>query len=619
MIESIVVMCPSKEERQQWMDLLSQEQSVISPVRSPSASHVSFTKHPFNRLSRFYARLVRKKLLSPELMKKLLYLEYVYKPDLSGVKMRKCTVTYTIYPINSCLSDSSEEEMRKEVKENRSLMKSTLMLDVRYDLEDLRGSPHATSSASVGGSKCHEDASDGSHETCRSLPDLKGAEIARRNLHKFAGVDVLVPRTMSSREEGDDESDQFEHWSDAMKTWKSLEPLVDYEVDLPLVDSPASRRSGLIEVRPQPRSFRSRLTSSTCSIGPERLQPDMATSQHSLDSGMADSYRLNSSDLNSCYKYYPRPRPTEKTTTAACQSDSESDERNFEHQCICSSPFGSTPRSSHLSEASNSFILRDDLQNTIIKPEIGENCQTLDDRWSEAGKLGTRSPAPSPRTDEITLGLFRIDTKDENTWRTTERYRGARTVEKSRQHHEVEVVEVSPGNFVLRAENLDGFAPIARNSRRRNDLDPPKLVFDNANRKRSTQPIPVAHQNFFNRPHRHPRFANKKTTQFCRLEPQPEPIYTSGLYAHWWLKKNIPGISTITEQGKLPWHGCFSFLFFFTLFFHICKMATIEKVTTMEIESFEKKNDSGGSCCDSAAKKPFGPVRTRKITLFTIL
>ncbi|XP_043284271.1 rho guanine nucleotide exchange factor 7 isoform X2 [Venturia canescens] len=41
MIESIVVMCPSKEERQQWMDLLSQEQSIASPVRSPSASHMS--------------------------------------------------------------------------------------------------------------------------------------------------------------------------------------------------------------------------------------------------------------------------------------------------------------------------------------------------------------------------------------------------------------------------------------------------------------------------------------------------------------------------------------------------------------------------------------------------
>ncbi|EFN79242.1 Rho guanine nucleotide exchange factor 7 [Harpegnathos saltator] len=137
MIESIVVLCPTREERQRWIELLIQEQGA-SLLKSPTMPRVSCHHPPYARLSRYFAKLVRRKVIYPELMKKLLYIQYVLKPDLSSVKMRKCNVTYTILPAHSSGDSDSDvtTESRNMQQESRTLCKSTLIMDVRYVVDN---------------------------------------------------------------------------------------------------------------------------------------------------------------------------------------------------------------------------------------------------------------------------------------------------------------------------------------------------------------------------------------------------------------------------------------------------------------------------------------------------
>lgn len=510
MIESIVVLCGNKDDRQQWIELLTQEQSS-NIVRSPTMSHVSYTKHPFTRLSKYYARLVRKKIISPELMKKLLYLQYIYKPDLSTVKMRKCTVTYTIYPAHSGNSETSTESVSIKEDENataektRSLLKSTLILDVRYAVgcEDLRNLGTETqhvplgSSSSLGVIDAKDSHRPPTFDTCKSLPC--NVQSSTSNLYKFPATNVIVPTMPFCADERDssDGDPNFEHWTSAVESW-DLSP-TRRAFEIPSLESLHLTNSSSQLATIEENIFDSeKLGCSGSSGATGRLHPTNA-SLHSSDSGMADSYRLNSSELNSYYKYYPhsRGRGTHRPQT----SGSESDEHNFEHQCICSSPFGSTPRDSDRSirsteSANSSFVAY---------------CDTSGDKLNNDSR--------------------RVDADEEN---------GADA-----------------------DEIVDGAAKVNI---------PSRLVFDHANRKRHTQPIPCAHRDLLKRVGRHEIRANQlsHSRRIGEHHQRPEKMYTSGLYAHWWLSKKIPGISGITEQGKLlPWHGCFPFISRFSYFLSV--------------------------------------------------
>ncbi|KOX76193.1 Rho guanine nucleotide exchange factor 7 [Melipona quadrifasciata] len=190
----------------------------------------------------------------------------------------------------------------------------------------------------------------------------------------------------------------------------------------------------------------------------------------SSDSGMAESYRLNSSEINSSCKSCTCVDNNIERPVRLCSDESENDENNFEYQCVCTSPFDSIPRdSAHLSDLSKH------IDNTL-DPSICETASTI---------------------------VYNSD----HTFTT---------------------------NKIQKQEN----------------------ELSNVMQRRFTQPIPYTHQTIV-------RKAGRKAIQPNRPVEndynETKQIYTSGLYAHWWLKKSIP-FSGCSDQGKLPWHGC-SFLF----------------------------------------------------------
>lgn len=420
MIESIVVLCGSKEERQHWIDFLSQDQAV-GLVRSPTMPQVSYTHPPFTRLSRYFARLVRKKIIHPELLKRLLYLQYIFKPDLSNVKMRKCLVTYTIYPTPSRASSEIVSSDEKPLREPKPLRKSTLKLDVRYVVDEIpleveRLQLPPANSVSVAAIGSMQEARDRfAPESSKSLP----AKVSPSN--------CIVPNFdfVSDREDPNESYDL--NLCDAnAKNWKSIDPC---------------RRAA-------------------------RRAEEAATSPRSSDSGMADSFRHHSSENHSCYSRARCPRTS--------HSESENDENKFEHQCICTSPFGSTPRESGESEESSPNA---DKSLLSFKP-LTEVCLERDEDDTDEDR---------PCTGDENLAFFRTTNADD------------------------------------------------------------------ARRKRFTQPIPCDRRDAVRKVHR--RRVPVGETQQSPAEPRE--VFTSGLYAHWWLKKTIP-LSETTDQGKLPWHGWFS-------------------------------------------------------------
>lgn len=453
MIENITVFCSHKEDRQQWIDLLSQEQG-LGLLRSPTLMpHVSCTHPPFTRLSRYYARLVRKKIIHPELMKKLLYLQYIYKPDLSHVNMRKCTVTYNIYPTNSqdyrseTSSLASDHERPVVGTKKRPLHKSTLLLDVRYVFEDspleaqkLQLPPTSSTSLAMTNPKSSEDRFP--LEASKSLPaTVTSSQCFQSNLDA----------TQFRDNENLTEAVNLRFGQDDLKNWNSLDQKKAFEAS-----------------DEWPRSFNEMAAES-------RLIP--TTSLRSSDSGMADSCHFNSSEINSSYKSYCRGKYADPVRTS--HSESENDEKKFEYQCICSSPFGSTPRESSVSSAAVDF-------NTVVpRWDVGEssvNCEPIfgtDETLQEDDDFDSSREFESDRLDE-TAGAFS------------------------------------------------------------------DIALDETSQKRFTQPVPCSHQTG-KKVHRGEVRERKESDN----HPQGNQVYTSGLYAHWWLKKAIP-LPETTDEGKLP-------------------------------------------------------------------
>ncbi|XP_033232104.1 rho guanine nucleotide exchange factor 7-like [Belonocnema kinseyi] len=452
MIENITVFCTQKEDRQQWIDLLSQEQG-LGLLRTPTLMpHVSCTHPPFTRLSRYYARLVRKKIIHPELMKKLLYLQYIYKPDLSDVKMRKCTVTYNIYPRNSqdyrsetSSLASSYERNNVETKKQRSLHKSTLLLDVRYVLvedtplqaQKVQLPPTSSASLAIQNSESRDDRF--SLEASKSLPaTVTSSQCFQSNLDA----------TQFRDNENLTEAVNLQFGEDELKNWRSLDQ---------------TRHLASDELS---QSFHEMAAES-------RLMP--TASLRSSDSGMADSCHFNSSEINSSYKSSSYCRGKYADPVRTSHSGSENDEKKFEYQCICSSPFGSTPRESSVSSAALDF-------NTVVS------------RWNLA--------------DSTSVNCEPIFVNDE-------------TLREEDFEFESDRLDESAGGFS-------------------------EIVPDEMRQKRFTQPgFPASHQ----RGKRVHRGEARERTE-SGDHPQGKQVYTSGLYAHWWLKKAIP-LPETTDEAML--------------------------------------------------------------------
>lgn len=461
MIESIVVLCTTKEERQRWIDLLIQEQCT-NLLKSPTVPRVSCHHPPYARLSRYFAKLVRRKVIYPELMKKLLYIQYVLRPDLSNVKMRKCNVTYTIFPTHMSEGSESETSMKSNVQEEpRVLRKSSLILDVRYVIDNTDLSTVGiTSTSSLTNFAPRVDCDNRcTFETSKSLP--VGATMS----HVLPNVPLASSKSYTSnlqvrnkfcREHLENLHD--EDRNDLTVNYKYLRAIEEFypkNLDIPVRYSMTSAQNDNCD-----------------SVGKEFRETCANISLRSSDSGMAESYHLHSSEINSCYKSYTSSHTKYTDPVRTSHSESDNDENKFEHQCICTSPFGSTPRDSAHSQASSKNI--DECASFARPNDVGSDAN--DDSNNSERKVQ-------------------------------------------------ETVLIHP---LMNYENVQG--------------------------KRYTQPIPYAHQCVIKK-------IGRRAVRPIQpiMEEHDEPtnqVYSSGLYAHWWLKKSIP-IFGCAEQGKLPWHGCF--------------------------------------------------------------
>ncbi|CAL1687891.1 unnamed protein product [Lasius platythorax] len=437
MIESIVVLCATKEERQRWIDLLIQEQGT-SPLKSPTVSRVSCHHPPYARLSRYFAKLVRRKVIYPELVKKLLYMQYVLKPDMSDVKMRKCNVTYVILTARSSGGSESDTSAESNVQEEpRMLRKSSVILDVRYVIDDTDLSTVGlANTSSLTNFAPRVDRC--TFETSKSLP----ADATMSHVLPLASSKSYTPKFQVRYNEYFREHLEIPH---------------DQE------QNGLTKYSKTIELYPKMSEVQYSATLAEKDSVKELRQTCANTSLRSSDSGMAESYRLNSSEINFCYKSYASSHTKYTDPVRTSHSESDNDENKFEHQCICTSPFGSTPRDSAHSLGSSKNI--------------------------ECTNLAKASD---------------IDSNANN----------------------------NPNNSEKKIQETG--------------LTLPLINYGNVQGKRYTQPIPYAHQCVIKR-------IGRRVVRPIQpiMEERDEPtnqVYSSGLYAHWWLKKPIP-IFGYTEQA----------------------------------------------------------------------
>lgn len=486
MIESILVLCATKEDRQRWIELLIQEQITSSSlVKSSTTSRVSCNLPPYTRLSKYFAKLVKKKIIRAELLKKLLYFQYVLKPDLSNVQMRKPNVTtYTLYPMqtsNRYESSDSEttnyEEGKKVMEEERfvgtpTLRKSTLTLDVKYAMGDVDLSTVGVSNGSTSTGFLSER--DSAREASRSLPlPVPGAYQYTGpgngiSIGSVTTIDHVNNQTATVVNNQRDCESCFAnlHCQDRSGVTSKVTKHAATTDALNSWDNTKFNREQAVSISVASVSIR------------QELGSHMDASVGSSDSGMAESYRLNSSEINSSCKSYTCTSNKYIIGDPARDSfsESENDENNFEYQCICTSPFDSSPRdSAHLSDLSRDFSKYDNLNSSFYDT----NATRVEN-----------SNSPSHDTNEI-VGATEKDT-----------------------------IHAS--------------------------LD----KFDDSVQRRFTQPIPYAHRSIV------PKIArNAIIRRNCSTAKYdfggPSQVYTSGLYAHWWLKKSIP-LSGCTDQGKLP-------------------------------------------------------------------
>lgn len=465
MIESIVVLCPTREERQRWIELLIQEQGT-SLLKSPTMPRVSCHHPPYARLSRYFAKLVRRKIIHPELMKKLLYIQYVLKPDLSSVKMRKCNVTYTILPAHSSGESDSDvtTESRSIQEESRILCKSTLIMDVRYvvDNTDLSNVGIASDSSLTNFASRVDNDNRCTFEISKSLP--AGTTMS----HVLPNVPFASSKSYTSNLQACSSEFCREHLKvPHIKEHSGL--TVNYLKAIELCPKQSNVSNTSIPAR---HSVTSNQEDNFDGIEREFRETCANTSLRSSDSGMAESCCLNSSEINSCYKSYASSHTKYTDPVRTSHSESENDENKFENQCICTSPFGSTPRDSGRSLASSKNIEC----SSLAKPDMSNVDDDVNDNQNDSGN----------KIQETVATL-------------------------------------------------------------------PLINYGNVKEKRYTQPIPYAHQCVIKK-------VGRRVVRPIQpiIEEHDEPtnqVYSSGLYAHWWLKKPIP-ISGCTEQGKLPWHGC---------------------------------------------------------------
>ncbi|KAL7298117.1 hypothetical protein TKK_0009121 [Trichogramma kaykai] len=555
MIEPITVLCPSRDERQHWMELIAPEQHLTSPSshanvtaaaannsstttpttmssfsrnKSGSASminrsasggsfarstpatssltHVSccrYARPPYTRLSRYFARLVRKRLLQPELLKRLLYLEYLVRPDTQSVRMRRqCLVTYSLEAIAQATTSTPAEPVAVRLPLTSSssstpatgslLSKSTssclrpgrksssIKLDVVYVLDDAaaEATPAAAAAPSTASMAVY------SMEPPHVMPELTHRSLPPR----VTESNCCVPNfdSVPYRQLRSGEINLCDNASDDSKNWKSLGK---------------SQQQQLQQTRRAEASLRS------------------------SDSGMADSFQYHSGhELGSSYAKF-----------AGIHSESEIDENKFADQCICSSPFGSTPRRCSAATAGTA--------STSTTSSSTPSSSAAD--YKSLLLLNDESENENDDEDDDD------DDDNDNSSESSGRRRNSSSSSSSGDEDD----DSSADGEVDGGKNKCTCRPELRSR------------FENmtlVQRKHLTQPISEPKVKKYKRPlgHHRTRVKKQETTTHLHVivaeeeeeeeeeeeddgdqadpDKRQQQTFTSGLYAHWWLKKPLP-------------------------------------------------------------------------------
>lgn len=316
MIERIVAVCQTKEDQHQWVDLIrgqirsvriSSPASSIRPPPTPPHNSVSGRRGtPYSRLAAYFARLVKRGVITRQLLKRLLYSEF------SGVNTayvrrrrrdrRSHRVECVIYPQEAVRTYISETESESDYSGRQSEEKS-------------------------------ESRSDSQSETSSCLAYVKHTYRSTLTISKPgpAGCADL------SRMDSDTKMPFSLGHNNFLSHYQSL-PVI------PKSDFNESSHSSSLVLPAETLSV-AEITGP--SPGEESVQPiHRSYSYHFLqnkidDSCQCSSYRSTDSGLADILA---SPELTTPAPDNSLPAESEGS-GNYEGQCVCSSPF-STPRTS---------------------------------------------------------------------------------------------------------------------------------------------------------------------------------------------------------------------------------------------------------------------------------
>lgn len=324
MIEKIVAICQTKEDQQSWVDMIRQQirnvrvsspPPIVRPTPPPHNS-VSHKGTPYSRLAAYFARLVRKGIITRKLLKRLLYSEFnSVKTDLVRRRRRnrkshrvECYI-YPQEPVHTWISETDSSDDESSDSENQSESGAT--------------------------SSCERS------EASSCLGYVKGAYRSTLTICRPAAACPDISRMDSAT-------------TISPNPRQSNYPRSHY-LSLPLLPKSTftiPTHSSCLEI-PSKAVIVSEIVKENSieeeSVGPLHrsysyhfVQGDSyqcSSSHRSTDSGLADI--LASPDL------------TTPALDNSLPAESEGS-GNYEAQCVCSSPFGSTPRTSPQPTSSSS-------------------------------------------------------------------------------------------------------------------------------------------------------------------------------------------------------------------------------------------------------------------------
>lgn len=327
MIERIVAVCQTKEDQHQWVDLIrgqirsvriSSPASSIRPPPTPPHNSVSGRRGtPYSRLAAYFARLVKRGVITRKLLKRLLYSEFS-AVNTDYVRRRKKDrrshrVECVIYPQEAVRTYISETETESESdysgrqSEEKSESRSDSQSETSSCLAYVKHTYRSTLTISKPSQTGCADLSRMDSET--KMPYSLGNNNFRSHYQSLP----VIPKS---------------DFNESSHSSSLVLPAGTISVAEITKDPSPARES----VQPIHRSYSYHYLQNKIDDSCQ------CSSYRSTDSGLADI--LASPELTT-------PAPD---NSLPAESEGSG---NYEGQCVCSSPFGSTPRtSSQLTQAS---------------------------------------------------------------------------------------------------------------------------------------------------------------------------------------------------------------------------------------------------------------------------